>query len=469
MTQREVLIESFTKRGDGLGYLLLEGSLVPSRVEIPHTIPQDRVLAEVHKKRRRVVKGRLLEVLSASPFRVKPLCEHAEICGGCIWQSFEYSSQIRTKEKIIHDTFGEFLPTCKIFPMIACDLPFHYRNKMEFSFSQNRGGMRYLGLMIAKASRYVFNVQSCHLASQWFSDVLNEVRKWWEGTSLSAYRPNENTGLLRTLTLREGKNTKGKMVVLTVADSANEFLKEEEIHSFVRAVCEVLKGEKVSIFLRQQKAEKGVETTFQERLLYGEAHIEERLLFPQKELLFKISPSSFFQPNALQAQKLFLRAIEMVKPKPQDILFDLYCGAGTVGMLFASLVRKVVGIEENAQAVFDGKENLLLNQIQNFTLHQGDVGQVLCHLLDQKDFEKPDIIVVDPPRAGLNAKALEQIITLRPKTLLYISCNPLTQIENIQNLSPYYRIVEIQPVDQFPHTYHIENIVLLERIPLAFP
>ncbi len=461
--QKEILIETFTKKGDGAGRVVLEEGQLPSRVEIPHTMPQDRVIADLRKKRKRVVKGRLVEILTPSPFRVQAHCEHATMCGGCSWQCMEYREQLKEKERIIGTTFRDFFPQSELFPIIACDPCFHYRNKMEFSFSENRGGMRYLGLMIARAKRYVFNIHKCFLASFWFSDLLNATRKWWEESALSAYCPLENRGCLRTLTLREGKNTGEKMVILTLSHPEEILALEEKIESFVQMVVNTV-GEGVSIFLRLHKAQAGEETVFEEKMLYGQDHIKEKLCLGHRELLFTISPSSFFQPNTLQAQKLFLRALEMVRPKPTDTLLDLYCGSGAVGMLFAPFVHKVIGIEENAHAVEDGRKNLLLNGIENFSIHEGDAGELLTRFRKDPQFTLPDIVVVDPPRGGLDALAIEQILLIKPKILLYISCNPATQIENIKSLQLHYRVAKIQPIDQFPHTPHIENIVLLERL-----
>jgi 23S rRNA (uracil1939-C5)-methyltransferase len=456
----ELSIQTFSPKGYGIATLQRPAPLPPLEVEVAHVVTGDRVFVEMRKKMRGTRKGRLLEVLVPSPSRVEPACPHARVCGGCCWQQMHYEAQLKEKEKRVRDAFAKMaIPQ----PILAAPETFRYRNKMEFSFSENRGGMRYLGLMIAQAEPYVYNTEECHLCSAWFSEVLRKVRLWWEATGLKAYNPPRDEGTLRYITLRESVRRGQKMVILNISGNPDSAPSRGHLDAFVRAVQSVI-GEDGSLFLRIHQTKKGKPTQFFEMHLAGPDHIVEELHLQGGKLDFKISPASFFQPNTLQAEKLYDTALHLLAPlKPQRI-FDLYCGTGTLGMAASRAAKEVIGIELSPEAVLDAQENAQKNNLQNCTFLQGDVGKVLTRLLAQPGFIRPDAVIVDPPRAGLDSLAIAHLLFLKPKAILYVSCNPLTQAENIRELMKAgYRIEVLQPVDQFPHTYHIENIALLVR------
>lgn len=441
MQQEEGTIRKFCGRGYGLA-VTEKGA----EVEVAHTLPGDKILFEWTRKKRTPHKGRLAEILVPSADRVEPRCAHARMCGGCCWQQMDYQAQLRVKEERVKAAFG--LP---VEPMIACDSPWGYRNKMEFTFSENRAGTRFLGLMIAQAEPYVFNLTECHLVHPWFAEVVAAVRQWWEASGIKAYHPPEDTGSLRYLTLREGMRTGQKMVILNVSGNADYALHRDQLDGFVKAAGNA------SVFLRIHQTKKGRPTQFFEMHLGGPDHIVEELHLKGGKLSFKISPISFFQPNTLQAEKLYDTALSFLDKT--DLVYDLYCGTGTLAMGAAKFAKKVVGIELSPEAVIDAEENAIRNQVDNVQFIQGDVGQVLSKLT-----ERPDVVLVDPPRAGLDALALTHLKNLLPRKIIYISCNPLTQADNIRELIQVgYQVKRLQPVDQFPHTYHIENVALLER------
>ncbi|MBI5346504.1 MAG: 23S rRNA (uracil(1939)-C(5))-methyltransferase RlmD [Chlamydiae bacterium] len=437
----ELEIISFSKKGYGVAYFN------STRVEIPNTIIGDKVLAELNKKRKGFIKARPIEILVPSPFRSLPKCSHIDTCGGCTFQEMSYEKQLLIKQEQVKKIFSGF--DVEIFPIVPCLDPYYYRNKMEFTFSQNRKNDKFLGLMIKSASKYVFNVSKCHIAPTWMSDVLNAVRLWWLDSNVPAYTPWQNQGLLRTLILREAINTKEKLCVLTVSN-IEPFL---DAQNFVKAIISV--DSSINIILRTQIALPKKPTEFKEELLFGKKNIQEELQLPPKNLFFNISASSFFQPNTIQAQKIYAKAISLATGK---IVYDLYCGTGTLGMAFSATAEKVIGIEQSPDAVKDALDNIKLNNITNYTIYQGDVGSVLS----EKNLPKPDIIIVDPPRNGLDDLAIDHIIKLNPKTLIYISCNPLTQLENIEKLKQNFKLIALYLFDQFPHTFHIENIALLQ-------
>ena len=450
-----IQIDSLCPKGHGLSTLQRPFPLPPLKIETAHTVPGDTVLVELKKKMRGLKKGRLLEVLKASSDRVIPKCIHANICGGCSLQQMDYASQLKEKERRIQLLF----PNEKICSIIAADDIFQYRNKMEFTFSENKKGEKFLGLMIAQGAPYVFNLQECHLASPWFSRILCTVRKWWETSSLTAYHPIKNVGTLRYLTLREARRTGQKMFVLNVSGDPEWAIPRFELDR----LQEMISYEPMSIFLRIHQTQKGSPTRFFEMHLKGSDHITEILHLKEASLSFKISPSSFFQPNTLQAEKLYNTAIQTLRDEKIDTLYDLYCGTGTLSMAASFIARQVIGIELSPEAIIDAEENKKQNNLSNIRFFQGDVGKVLSQLEITDEINPPDAVIVDPPRAGLDPAAIEHLKKLKPRLILYISCNPTTQAKNLSELLPCgYEIILVQPVDQFPHTYHIENIVLLK-------
>ncbi|MBM3183905.1 MAG: 23S rRNA (uracil(1939)-C(5))-methyltransferase RlmD [Chlamydiae bacterium] len=449
----EVQIKNLSLKGYGIG-LLPKGK----EVEVAHTVPGDQVRIGWKKKRHAPQKGRLLEILTPSAKREAFRCAHVGICGGCCWQQMRYDDQLQEKMRRVQKAFAE---SGRIDPIIPCASQFGYRNKMEFSFSQNAGGARYLGLMIAQAEPYVFDVTECHLGPSWFAASLRAVKSWWEKTELTAYHPIKDTGTLRYLTLREGIRTHQKMAILNLSGRSDFTPSKSDLEGFKEAILSVAND--VSIFLRIHQTRKGSPTQFFEMHLCGSDHILEELHLKDGPLSFKISPSSFFQPNTMQAEKLYDTALSMLGNV--NTVYDLYCGTGTLGMAASRFAKKVIGIEISPEAVLDAKENCQRNSIKNMEIYQGDVGKILTHIMSGKEFVRPDSVIVDPPRAGLDPLALHHLKTLLPQKIIYISCNPLTQAENIKELSKVgYQIERIQPIDQFPHTYHIENIVCLVRI-----
>ncbi len=377
---------------------------------------------------------------------IEPLCPHFGQCGGCKYQHVAYDEQLLQKQAFVRSLFDR-----DVEPILACDPPWRYRNKMEFSFSQAKSGEKFLGLM-RKRGR-VENLDTCYLTSSWFIEILKRVRAWWEASSLAAYFPPGDRGELRTLTLREGIYTGEKMVILTVSGNPEFQIAEADIQDFIDAV-----GEVDALILRTQIIAKKTPTRFEERLLAGNEVIHENLHDAgENAYLFRIRAASFFQPNTRQAEALYQLALEGAELKSEEILYDLYCGTGTLGIFAASKVKQVYGIELVPEAVEDARANIKLNNIQNMEVIEGDVGKIELP-------EPPTTVILDPPRAGLSAEAISYVLAMSPEKIIYVSCNPVTQAENCQEFeSAGYVIDRLQPVDQFPHTPHIENIAFLSR------
>jgi len=371
-------------------------------------------------------------------------CKHFGVCGGCRLQHLPYEAQLVQKEAFVKKCFG-----MSVAPILASDPFWHYRNKMEFSFAQSKKGEKFLGLM--KQRGRVENLEECHLTHTWFLEILKKVRDWWQATNVNAYYPPTNEGLLRTLILREGMRTGEKMVLLTVSEAPFE---PRDLKTFIEAV-----GNVDALILRRQIIKKKTPTRFEEILLKGKNHIHERLQDNSGHFYtFRIRGASFFQPNTFQAEKLYQKAIACAELNKNESVLDLYCGTGSLGIFASRFTSKVLGIEIVPEAVEDARFNLETNAISNMEIIEGDVGEQLAKV------SYPNAIVfVDPPRAGLGPKTISHLLILQPKKIVYVSCNPVSQSADCAALLGY-EVSTIQPFDQFPHTPHIENIALLNRI-----
>lgn len=464
-------IETLNKDGYGVGSFELQPEM-QREVEVPFTMPKDKVTANLYRKRSGIYQSQLVDVLQPSEDRIAPRCIHFATCGGCRWQHIPYQYQLEQKQKYVHSCFKDLLhPDLILHPIISCDPPWQYRNKMEFSFSQNLQGEQFLGLIIHNSRGKVFNVTECHLVKSWFVDALKVTREWWVKSGLEAYHLHKDKGSLRTLTLREGFRTGDRMVCLTVSGNPDYALNGEQLKDFVSVICKAIQppeNGKLSIFLRIQQIAKGSPTQFFEMLLHEPDQIRETLYLSHQEekyeLTFKISPSSFFQPNTQQAERLYSLALKMAKITKDSVVYDLFCGTGTLGICAAPYAKYVVGIELSPEGSLDARTNAKDNQLSNITILTGDVGNTLEKIQKEKSHPFPDIVMIDPPRVGMDKKAIQTLINFAPSIIVYISCNPTSQAANIAELVQNgYRLLEIQPVDQFPQTIHIENIALLER------
>ncbi len=445
----EATIESLSAKGHGLG-TYLSGDESKREIEVPFTAPGDVANALLLRKKKGVMQSLLEEIVMPSPDRIEPRCAHFGRCGGCRWQHTDYTRQLQWKEQRIRDTFNGI--TVENWLPILPSEPWHYRNKMEFSFSQNAAGERYLGLMMQGSRGKVATLTECHIGPKWAPEAIQITLLWWEKSGLAAYFPPRDSGSLRTLTVREGVTSGDRMVILLVSGNPDYALSQDHLNTFMSA----MEALEVSVYLRIQQAQKGQPTRFYEMHLAGRELLREDLTIGDRVYQLNISPSAFFQPNTRQAEVLYNRALELVEVPEDGLVYDLYCGTGTLGLFASHKAKKVVGIELSADSALDARENAKANGCDNVTILTGDVGKVLQGL------EKPDLVMVDPPRAGLDAPALAHLKALQAERMLYISCNPKTQAENIRELTDY-RVVAIQPVDQFPQTPHVENIVVLER------
>lgn len=387
------------------------------------------------------------------------ICSHFGICGGCTSQNVPYQAQLFDKENKVKDLFKDF-PDVVFHPLKKSQDIWHYRNKMEFSFSQDKAGNHYLGLL-KKKSR-VENLSMCLIAPEWMIGVSKAVFSYWQNSTLRAYHHFRDEGSLQTLGMRQAFMTQDKLIELTVSGNPDFALKREEIQGIKNAVLSYFpeaEHAQISFVLRIKQIRKGFPTEFFEHIVYGKDHLVETVLVKDRTYTFKVSPSAFFQPSKEGASLIASSALDLLMPQGDEILLDLYCGVGMLATAFTPYVQTAVGIELNKQAIYDAQESARWNHCDNLFFHAADVPTFL-----QEQSFKPDVVIVDPPRSGLGPAGIEQVASLSAKKILYVSCNPTTQAQDIQKLTSLgYSLKACQIIDQFPHTRHVENLALLTK------
>jgi 23S rRNA (uracil1939-C5)-methyltransferase len=336
---------------------------------------------------------------------------------------------------------------------------------MEFSFSQAKDGTHFLGLYGA-GSRRVIDISSCYIAPEWMTCALAEVRAWWKTTGLMAYRQNVNEGTLLTVCFREARSSHDRMVILTVSGVPEFAPKREQLDLFVQSLRAAVTPQQgsLSIVLRVRQIAKGRPTQMFEMILFGPDHMKETVSVTidgvQKKLECHISPPTFFQPNTPQAEKIYSHALSSARLNATDVVADLYCGLGLFGMFSAFFASSAFGVELSKDAAYDATVNSQRLGISNFAVRCGDVAKI-CNDLPKA----PSVVIVDPPRSGLGAGGIDAVESLHPSRIVYVSCQPKTQGTDVQTLMEHgWTIESVQPIDQFPHTMHVENIVVLSKI-----
>jgi len=436
-------------------------------VFVPFAVPGDVVDVEVFKKKKNFAEARLLAVKANSPDRIKPVCVHFGLCGGCKWQNMTYSKQLFYKQKQVDDNFrhlGKFdYPS--VMPIIASDNQLYYRNKLEYTFTdlrwldendyekQKEGAIdtRGLGFHIPLKFDKVLDINKCHLQSEPGNAIRLAIREFAIENEIPFYNIRNHEGILRNVIIRSSSSNEW-MVIVVVSKRTKEVMRMMEFLTIKFPMISSLQ------YVINPKLNDTI-TDLDIILFKGTPYISECM----EDLTFKVGPVSFFQTNSQQAHKLYHLAREFAAISQDDIVYDLYTGTGTIANFVARKAKKVVGIEYVDAAIEDARENSLLNGIKNTLFYAGDIVKVLT-LEFINENGTPNIIITDPPRAGMHPKVIERMLEIKPDRIVYISCNPATQARDITLLSECYKITKVQPVDMFPHTQHVENIVLLEII-----
>jgi 23S rRNA (uracil1939-C5)-methyltransferase len=443
----ELDVESLAYGGNGVARL--NGFVVFVR----RGLPGDRVLARVTKVKRSHAEALATEIVRPGPQRVEAPCEHFPACGGCRFQDLEYSAQLAQKHSQVRDAFQRIAGIAEppLEEIVPCEPEiFHYRNKMEYSFAQTPEGP-VLGLHRAGRWDEVLDLRKCWLTTDFGNGLRDAVRNWAREEGLDAYSQEDGTGYLRHLVIREGRNT-GQALVQLVTAPGEKF----ERGYFVDVVRAFPQVRSLHWSINDRPAEV---TNLPSELLWGDGWIEEEL----NGLRFRVRPNAFMQTNTAMAEKLYGLAREAAQLTGSETVWDLYCGIGTIGLSLASDALTVWGIEVSEESVACALENAELNGITNAAFFAGNVGQVVQELLERSG--PPEVVVVDPPRAGLAGKALRRLGEIGAPRLVYVSCNPTTLAGDVKTLCGEYgyELVRARPVDMFPHTPHVETVALLER------
>jgi 23S rRNA (uracil1939-C5)-methyltransferase len=443
----ELRIDSLAYGGNGVGRL--NGFVVFVR----GALPGDRVRATVTKVKRGFAEAAASTVLEPSPSRVEAPCPHFGVCGGCRFQSLDYDVQAAAKEQQVRDALvriGRF-PEPPVEPILPAASVYHYRNKLEYSFTEAEDGV---GLGFHRAGRWdqVLAIDVCLLTTELGNAIRDAVRDWAREERLEPYSQVTGEGYLRHLVLREGRNT-GQVLVVLVTAPGERF----ETGYFVDVLRRFPEVRSIHWAVNDAPSER---TNLPTQLLWGEEAIEEELL----GLRVRVRPSAFLQTNTEMAERLYELAREYAGLTGTENVFDLYCGTGTIGLALAGRAASVWGIEISEEAVACAIENAELNGIENAHFYAGNVGQAVEELVEEAG-GKPDVVVVDPPRAGLAGKALKRLGAIGAPRIVYVSCNPTTLASDAKVLREEfgYELRRCRPVDMFPHTPHVESVSLLEQ------
>lgn len=436
---------------------------------VPNCVPGDVVDLQVTKKKHSFMEARVMRIVKPSEVRCEAKCKHFGICGGCKWQILPYEEQLKYKQQQIVDNLTRIgkIELPQISPILGSKHIYEYRNKLEFTCADRKwfpwevieaaGGLDKidstygLGFHIPGAFDKVLDIEECHLMPDINNLIRNGVRSYAREHGLNFYNEHTHEGQLRTLILRN--NHKGELMLIVVfGEKANEECTGllEWLHEEFPQIISLLYVEnlKFNDTIGDQEV----------HVFAGQDHIMEEM----EGLQFKVGPKSFYQTNTEQAYELYKVAREMAFDNGEKpLVYDLYTGTGTIANFVSRKARKVIGIEYVPEAIEDAKVNSKINGIDNTLFFAGDMKDILNDAFVAK-YGRPDVIITDPPRAGMHEDVIDVIMKAEPKRIVYVSCNPATQARDLQLLDPKYRVTKVQPVDMFPHTQHVENVVALE-------
>jgi len=431
---------------------------------IKNVVPGDVVDVRVYKKQRGYFEAEPTKWITSSEDRTTPPCEHFGVCGGCKWQHLAYKAQLKYKEKaVLHNLkhIGKSEPQ-EILPILGSENPYFYRNKMEFSFSNNRwltseeiaeeGTIERNGLGFHKPRMWdkIVDINQCHLQADPSNEIRNAIRAFALEEGLEFFDPRAQQGFLRTLMIRN--TLKGEVMVLV------QFFENqtENIHKLLNFIKD--RFPKITSLLYCINS-KGNDSIYDQEIFcfYGSDYITEEL----EDLKFRITAKSFYQTNPKQAASLYGIAKEFAQLKPEQTVYDLYTGTGTIALSLAKLCKKIIGIESVPEAIEAAKENASFNKIDNAFFEVGDM-KVCFNDAFIEHYGKADVVITDPPRDGMHKDVVAQLLKLNPEQIVYVSCNSATQARDLELMKAQYNIIKSQAVDMFPQTHHVENIVLLQ-------
>ncbi|MCP2026007.1 23S rRNA (uracil1939-C5)-methyltransferase [Flavobacterium sp. HSC-32F16] len=432
---------------------------------IPNVVPGDVVDVQTFKKRKAYYEGKAVKFHELSEHRIDPICDHFGVCGGCKWQNMKYSQQLYYKQNEVKNHLQRIgkveLPEFET--ILGSDKQFFYRNKMEFSFSNSRwltekeigstedlGNRNALGFHIPKMWDKILDIEKCHLQEDPSNAIRNEIRAFANEHNLAFFNPREHSGLLRTLMIRTAST--GEIMVLIQFfedDKTNRELVLDHIYEKFPQITS----------LQYVVNAKQNDTIYDQdiKLYKGRDYILEEM----EGLKFSINAKSFYQTNSDQAYELYKITRDYAGLTGEETVYDLYTGTGTIAQFVSKKAKKVIGVESVPEAILDAKANAERNNITNCEFFVGDM-KVVFNEAFIAQHGKPDVIITDPPRDGMHAAVIDQILKIAPKKVVYVSCNSATQARDLALMDEKYKVTRVRPVDMFPQTHHVENVVLLE-------
>lgn len=438
-------------------------------VFVENVVPGDVVDIYLTKNKKSFAEGRLLQLVTPSPIRETPFCKHFGVCGGCKWQMLPYHKQLEYKQQQVADQMRRIghvaLPEME--PILGATEQRFYRNKLEFTFSTKRyftndeiktagdeelPSQQALGFHAPRLFDKVVPISYCYLQPEPSNKILNTLRQYTEENHLPYYDFRAHTGYMRNVTIRVA--TTGEVLVNVVFNTDDEASRTPLLMHLLTEVPEI----STLCYTINAKWNDSI-YDLDVHTFSGSGFISEKL----EDFTFNISPKSFFQTNTKQAQNLYQITRDFAGLTGTEVLYDLYCGTGSIGIFCSGNAKKIIGIELIEQAIEDAKINAAQNNIDHALFFAGDVSAI-CTDDFFAQHGKPDVIITDPPRAGMSEKLVQQLLKMRAPKIVYVSCNPATQARDLALLSTDYKITRIRPVDMFPHTHHIENVVLLELV-----
>ncbi|SMO89604.1 23S rRNA (uracil(1939)-C(5))-methyltransferase RlmD [Gracilimonas mengyeensis] len=435
-------------------------------VFVPNTTPGDKVKARIIKKKKKHREAKLLEILEPSPHRIEPKCQHATVCGGCSWQHIPYAKQLEFKTQQVRDHIERIgkLDGGIVKDGLGAERDFYYRNKMEYSISNKRWlteeeirSDEYVddsafaaGLHAPGRFDKILNLKECHLQVPESFEILDFVRNYCIEHGITPYNTFDNEGLMRHVMIRNSHHTDDFMVNLVTYRDEPEIIQKMsdallEEFPFITTVVNNVNDTKSPTAVGRF-----------EKVIHGPGYIVDQI----GEFTFKIHPNAFFQTNTLQAERLYEVARNYAEIKEGDVVYDLYCGVGTLSLFMSKAAEKVLGIELVDVAVENAKFNAKENGVENVSFVKGDMKDVFTQEMVE-EFGAPDVLITDPPRAGMHPDVVERLCELKVPRLVYVSCNSSTMARDLQELKEVYELEEVQPVDMFPQTYHIEAVAKL--------
>lgn len=438
-------------------------------VFVPYVVPGDVVDLQVKRKKHSYAEAVAVKFHEYSPLRSEPFCKHFGVCGGCKWQCLKYEEQLRYKQKQVTDNLTRIgkIELPEISPILGSEQTREYRNKLEFTFSNKRwltqeeveqdvkyDQMNALGFHIPGAFDKVLAIDECHLMDDICNRIRNGVRDYAYEHGYTFFDLRSQEGMLRNMMIRVVDDGSGLMVVMQfkIVDPAEEALMKQLLQYMADTWPEITS----LMYVINNKCNDTI-GDLPVHTFKGDDHIIEQM----EGLKFKVGPKSFYQTNSRQAYNLYKVAREFAGLTGNELVYDLYTGTGTIANFVSRQARQVIGIEYVPEAIEDAKVNSAINGIDNTLFFAGDMKDILNQEFINQ-YGRPDVIITDPPRAGMHGDVIDTILFAEPKRIVYVSCNPATQARDLSLLDVKYRVARVQPVDMFPHTHHVENVVLLE-------